>query len=129
MELDDVIPSLIASPVRRIIHVWMLEFDRVHAMERLVAFKIQPVTCAMWRHICEDIQSNVPIYVFDILTYMGTHIRWPLGLRDCDPQKVRTGMRIPESHIAAWRRRAITIPLLPLHSLHPHIFSDSFVYL
>jgi len=117
MDLDDLIPAFITSPVRRIIHAWMLEFDRAHAIERLEAVRVHPVACAMWKHICEDIQTNVPIYVFDILTHSGTRIRWPLGLRDCDPQKVRTGMRIPESHIAAWSRRAITIP-----PLQPHIF-------
>uniref|UniRef100_A0A6C0D9L9 Uncharacterized protein n=1 Tax=viral metagenome TaxID=1070528 RepID=A0A6C0D9L9_9ZZZZ len=103
--MDDV-----PSPVRRIIWCWKIEFDRLDALERLFHFTMQPATQQMWQYICEDIRTNTPTYVFDILTCSGTHIAWPMCLYDCDPHKVQTGYRIPISHIVTWRRRAKTIP-------------------
>jgi len=108
---EHAIPINITSPIRHIIQTWCVEFDRYHATERLQTFRTNPTIQRIWRYIREDIHSNIPIYLFDILTQSGTHIRWPLALIDCNPQKVHTGMRLPESHIVAWNRRAVTIPV------------------
>jgi hypothetical protein len=93
------------SPVRRLVEGWTLEFERADAHARLEAIWAHEAHRAAMRHICEDVRMNPPTYVFDILTRHGAHIQMPLALPDCDPQRVRTGLRLPESHIATWRRR------------------------
>jgi hypothetical protein len=90
------------SPLRRLIDVWTLDFERADAQERLAAYQDR----APLRRLCEAIRSNQPTYVFEIRTQRGAHIHMPITLPDCDPSRVRTGMRIPESHIVTWRRRA-----------------------
>ncbi len=95
------------SPVRRILEVWVVEFERRDAMERLAAARADESNTAMRQHLCEDIRMNPPTYVLDILTQRRAHIHMPITLPDCDPHRIQTGMRLPESHILTWRRRAV----------------------
>ena len=93
------------SPVRRIIEAWTLDFERAEAHARMEAIWAEETHRTQMRHICEDIRMNPPTYVFDILTQRNAHVRMPVTLPDCDPHRVRTGLRIPESHIVSWQRR------------------------
>jgi hypothetical protein len=89
------------SPVRRLIEAWTLDFERADAHDRMQASGDHR---AALRHVVEDIRRNPPTYMFDILTQSRAHVRMPVTLPDCDPQRVRTGLRLPESHIVAWKR-------------------------
>jgi hypothetical protein len=95
------------SPVRRVIEAWTIEFERRDAMDRLAAALADETLVAVLRHLRDDIRMNPPTYVLDILTQRRAHIHMPITLPDCDPHRIQTGMRLPESHILTWRRRAV----------------------
>lgn len=102
------VPTTIPSTIENKIVNWFFEFERFYAMERLDYF--QKNKSGSWRYICEDINLNTPVYVFNILTQSGKNIQWPINLRNCDPYSVDTRFRIPESHILYFTRRAVTLP-------------------
>jgi hypothetical protein len=90
------------SPVRRLIEAWTLDFERADAHARM---ETNGTHRTAMRYIAEEIRVNPPTYMFDILTHSRAHIRMPVVLPDCDPHRVRTGLRLPESHIVTWTRR------------------------
>ena len=85
---------------------WVLEFDRFDAMERTQAITQSAWFSLGWAPLCTRLRECTPVYDFNILTQGGRHLLWPMALADCDPQRVRTEVRIPASHIVAWQRRA-----------------------
>jgi hypothetical protein len=92
------------SPVRQRITRWTDEFHRLDLLERAATFRAE--YAPQMRLIVEDIRLNIPVYTFAILTHSGHALTLSLFLPDCDPQRVRTDFRIPESHVVSWRRRA-----------------------
>jgi hypothetical protein len=109
--------DLIPSPVRRMIDRWVIEFDRVDAMERTQAISQSAWFALGWAPLCASLRECTPVYDLNILTQSGRHLLWPMALVDCDPQRVRTEVRIPESHIVAWRRRASHGGIIVVHLL------------
>ncbi len=99
------IPTLPPELSKRIIG-WVYEFIRVEAIER--AHTIRTCYGNQMRLVHEDIRSNVPTYAFQILTQSRRNLSLSLSLPSCDPDKVRTDMRIPESHICSFRRKALS---------------------
>jgi hypothetical protein len=98
--------DLLPSHVHNIIDRWVLEFDRFDAMERTQAITQSAWFALGWSPLCVRLRECTPVYEFNILTQSGRYLLWPMALTNCDPQRVRTEIRIPESHIVAWRRRA-----------------------
>lgn len=104
------IPLDLPSPIRRMIYCWVTEFDRVDAMERTQTIRQSAWFALGWGPLCAQIRKSTPVYVFHILTQTGVYIALPLLLADCDPWRVRTEARVPESHIVTWRRQARPMP-------------------
>ncbi len=109
--------DLIPSHVRRLIDRWVLEFDRVDAMERTHAISQSAWFALGWEQLCASLRECTPMYDLNILTQSGRHLLWPMALADCDPQRVRTEVRIPESHIVTWQRRASHGGIIVVHLL------------
>jgi hypothetical protein len=105
----------VPSPVRRIIYGWLDEFNRADMIERYTVART--IFTEPMRFICEDIKTNTPVYTFNILTQSHAHMRLSISLPDCNPTRVRTGLRIPESHIVSWARRSRSV--IPLVILTP----------
>ena len=99
MSLPEVLHAMILA--------WVREFNRRDAMDRYPP----PLDHqAAMSHVREDIRMNPPTYLFQVLTVHRAHLQLAIHLPDCNPARVHTGLRIPESHIVAWSRRVLAIP-------------------
>jgi hypothetical protein len=98
------IPFLPAELSKIVIH-WVYELIRFETIERVQHGRT--IYSDILRLVHEDIRSNVPTYAFHILTQSSRHIVMSLSLPSCDPNKVRTDLRIPESHNCSWKRKVL----------------------
>jgi len=105
-------PHDLPSPIQRIIYRWVVEFDRVDAMERTHEIRQSAWFALGWQPLCAQVRESTPVYIFHILTQTGVYIALPLPLADCDPWRVSTDARVPESHIVTWQRQARPAPVV-----------------
>jgi hypothetical protein len=87
------------------IYPWLIEFYRYDMIER---YNNRHMFCEQMKYVCEDIRANTPLYVLNILTQTRYNIQMPFTLPNCDPNHVRTDIRIPQSHIVSWYRRSLS---------------------
>jgi hypothetical protein len=95
--------SLPIAVIQHKIFPWLQEFYRLDMMERVAAARAEN----RLRYICEDVRANTPVYVLSILTQSAVNIQIPFTLPNCDPNRIRTENRIPESHISSFYRRSL----------------------
>lgn len=108
------------SELQEIIGRWVCEFDRVDAMERMTAFRSH--YGGVMRSIARDIENNVPLYVFNIVTSSNRNLCISLMLPACDPDRVDLRHRIPESFIVSYTRCSLTLRKYSYENLRNTIY-------
>lgn len=84
-----------------IINKWVIEFNRVDAMERYALHT--SLYANIMGAVCEDVRLNVPYYTFYMYCPGEKHLAISIFIPDCNPRAI-------DPDIFDIRRRSVSVP-------------------